>query len=67
MDTVTKVAGEKEAQPPADPASPQWEASRSVSLLITQQQRQRLRELGFSEDAIREMTPAEAHKHLGLS
>ncbi|KQP58157.1 hypothetical protein ASG40_09855 [Methylobacterium sp. Leaf399] len=37
-----------------------------VSLMITNQQRAKLRELGFSEEAIRMMTPAEAHAQLGL-
>ena len=31
------------------------------------QQRAELRELGFSDDTVRLMTPAEAHEHLGLS
>ena len=39
----------------------------SVSLMITNQQRAELRELGFSDESIRTMTPAEAHAHLGLS
>lgn len=39
----------------------------AVSLMITNQQRARLRELGFSEDAIRQMTPAEAHQQLELT
>ena len=38
----------------------------AVSLMITRRQKERLRELGFAEDAIREMTPAEAHARLGL-
>ena len=41
-------------------------ASLAVSLMITRQQRSRLRELGFSDEDIRTMTPAEAHRHLGL-
>lgn len=45
------------APPPATPV---------VSLLITSRQRARLRELGFSDSAVRQMTPAEAHEHLGL-
>lgn len=39
----------------------------SVSLMITNRQRAALRELGFSDEAVRLMTPAEAHGHLGLS
>jgi hypothetical protein len=38
-----------------------------VSLMITNQQRAELRALGFSEEAIRSMTPAEAHAQLGLT
>lgn len=38
----------------------------AVSLMITRRQKQLLRDLGFSEGEIREMTPAEAHAHLGL-
>lgn len=38
-----------------------------VSLMITNRQRAALRELGFSEEAIRQMTPAEAHGKLGLA
>ncbi len=39
----------------------------AVSLMITNRQRAALRELGFSEDAIRQMTPSEAHGKLGLA
>lgn len=39
----------------------------AVSLMITSRQRAELRELGFSDEAIREMTPAEAHEKLGLA
>ncbi len=46
-------------------ASP-TEAPLAVSLMITRRQKQRLRELGFAEEAIREMKPAEAHARLGL-
>jgi len=42
-------------------------ASPAVSLMITNRQRAALRELGFSEEAIRQMTPAEAHGELGLA
>lgn len=38
--------------------------SPAISLMITQRQRVRLRDLGFSENAIRSMTPAEAHERL---
>ncbi|WP_456685614.1 hypothetical protein [Bradyrhizobium sp. P5_C11_2] len=41
--------------------------SPAVSLMITNRQRAALRELGFSEEAIRQMTPAEAHEKLGLA
>ena len=39
----------------------------AIALMITQRQRVRLRGLGFSEDAIRSMTPAEAHECLRLA
>ena len=39
----------------------------AVSLMITNRQRAALRELGFSEDSIRQMTPTEAHEKLGLA
>jgi hypothetical protein len=42
-------------------------ASPAVSLMITNRQRADLRALGFSEDAIRIMKPAEAHGHLSLN
>ena len=41
--------------------------SPAVSLMITNRQRAALRELGYVEEAIRQMTPAEAHGKLGLS
>ncbi len=42
------------------------EAPAAVSLMITRRQKAELGALGFSDEAIREMTPAEAHRHLGL-
>ena len=41
-------------------------AQQPVSLIITQAQRAVLRERGHSDEAIRTMTPAEAHGHLGM-
>ncbi|MCJ2019868.1 hypothetical protein MKK84_20920 [Methylobacterium sp. E-065] len=41
--------------------------SPAVSLMITNRQRAALRALGFSEETIRQMTPAEAHGKLGLA
>lgn len=38
----------------------------SVSLMITQEQKSRLREMGYSDDKIRDMRPDEAHRVLGL-
>ncbi len=38
----------------------------AVSLMITKRQKERLRLLGFSDEAIREMIPAEAHATLDL-
>jgi hypothetical protein len=37
-----------------------------VSLLITHHQKAELRERGFTDDQIHEMTPTEAHRLLGL-
>jgi hypothetical protein len=39
----------------------------AVSLMVTNQQRAELRGLGFSNEAIRLMTPADAHAQLGTS
>ncbi|KQO73285.1 hypothetical protein ASF41_13305 [Methylobacterium sp. Leaf111] len=58
------VARATEAAPLADEKVST--ASPAVSLMITNRQRAELRALGFSEDTIRCMTPAEAHEHLGL-
>jgi hypothetical protein len=44
--------------PPAAPAS--------VSLMITQAQKDQLREQGYTDDQIRDMKPEEAHRTLGL-
>jgi len=41
--------------------------SPGVSLMITNRQRAALRELGFSDESIRQMTPSEAHEKLGLA
>jgi hypothetical protein len=40
--------------------------SASVSLMITQQQKVALRERGYTDEQIRDMTPADAHRALGL-
>ena len=37
-----------------------------ISLMITKRQRVELERRGFSDDAIRDMRPADAHGHLGL-
>ena len=42
-----------------------WQAS--VSLMITQQQKDTLRELGYTDDQIRDMKPEDAHRVLGLT
>ena len=38
-----------------------------VSLIITMKQRVTLREQGFSDEEIRNMTPVQAHQHLGIN
>ncbi|WP_158809323.1 hypothetical protein [Beijerinckia sp. L45] len=53
------TVGQTFDQPSMPPSTP-------VSLMITNRQRAQLRDLGFSDDAIAEMRPAEAHRHLGL-
>lgn len=50
---------------PSDVAAPAA-SSPAVSLMITNKQRADLHELGFSDEAVRQMTPAEAHAQLGL-
>jgi hypothetical protein len=42
------------------------QASAQTSFMITLAQKQRLRQLGYSEAAISEMTPQDAHRILGL-
>jgi hypothetical protein len=42
-------------------------AQASVSFLITQEQKAALRERGFTDDQIRDMKPADAHRTLGLT
>ena len=52
---------EPRPEPPPHPAPPN-----AVSLMITNRQRAQLRELGYTDAAIQEMTPADAHQALGL-
>jgi hypothetical protein len=40
--------------------------STPVSLMITNRQRAELKALGFSDEAVAAMRPADAHKHLGI-
>ena len=47
---------------PAAPVPPP-----AVSLMITNRQRAELRARGVSDDAVRQMSPAQAHALLGLS
>ncbi|KAB1074069.1 hypothetical protein [Methylobacterium planeticum] len=42
------------------------DAAPALSLMITREQRVRLRALGFTDQDIHTMSPAEAHRHLGL-
>jgi hypothetical protein len=44
----------------------QREQSAQVPFMITAAQKQRLREMGHHDEAIRAMTPEEAHKLLGI-
>ena len=51
---------------PPQPAQAQPAASGGMSLIITQEQREKLRVNGFTEEEIRTMTPAQAHARLGI-
>lgn len=62
---LDRVGLADDAEPHATGTAPA--TSPAVSLMITNRQRAALRELGFSEEAIRQMTPAEAHGKLGLA
>ncbi len=61
QDQPTSAAGE--GLPTDDRPAPEGVG---ISLMITKRQKASLHERGFSDEAIREMTPAEAHKHLGV-
>lgn len=41
--------------------------AKGVSLMITNAQKDSLRRLGVTEDELRDMTPSEAHRRLGLA
>jgi hypothetical protein len=47
-------------------SAPATETVAATSLMITRQQRALLRERGWSDEQIRDMTPADAHRHLGM-
>jgi hypothetical protein len=51
---------------PAGPGHVRPVARDRISLIITKEQREKLREHGFSEEEIRTMTPDQAHAHLGV-
>src|SRR6516162_5892617 len=46
--------------------TPRKEAETGVSFIITRAQKAELRHRGYTEEQIREMKPAEAHRALGL-
>jgi hypothetical protein len=52
---------------PSDTAQVQPAVNDGVSLIITKEQRGKLRDQGFTEEEIRNMTPAQAHQHLGIN
>jgi hypothetical protein len=62
---------EQPAPPPNDEqesaAVAERERSAQMPLMITQAQKQRLREIGHDDAAINKMTPHHAHKVLGIS
>lgn len=51
---------------PGEVPSSESPSAAALSLMITRRQKEQLRAGGFSEAEIREMTPAEAHAHLGV-
>jgi hypothetical protein len=55
-----------QAAPPISDEVTEVDRSGQVSLMITRAQRRDLRRLGYSDEHIRTMTPAEAHRNLGL-
>lgn len=62
---LDRIRGAENVQRTATATQP--ETPSIVSLMITNRQRAKLRELGFSDEVVRLMTPAEAHAKLGLS
>jgi hypothetical protein len=67
--TVDIRASEALKGPDETPAPAQMAdagAPAQVSLIITRAQRASLRTIGYSDEDIRNMTPAEAHRNLGL-
>jgi len=62
---LDRLGGANDAQPGGTETQPT--SVPAVSLMITNQQRAALRELGYSDEVVRLMTPAEAHAQLGLS
>jgi hypothetical protein len=54
-------------EPPASNGPAPAARAAGVSLMITNAQKDSLRQLGVSEDELRDMTPSEAHRRLGLS
>ena len=67
-DSPESAAGQGSAAAPgaANDDGPAPSLPTAVSLMITRRQKEQLRLLGFSDEAIRDMTPAEAHASLGL-
>lgn len=67
--TGLRAGGKGQTPPPVKealteaPVAP-TKASASVPFMITKQMESQLRELGYTEDVINKMTPAEAHAHL---
>lgn len=61
---LDRLRGANDASPDGTETEPA--SVPTVSLMITNQQRAALRELGYSDEAVRLMTPAKAHAQLGL-
>jgi hypothetical protein len=68
LDDMTVPAAEPVVTEPPETVAPITEPPRQgISFFITQAQKRPLRELGISDDVIRDMKPADAHQLLGVT
>jgi hypothetical protein len=61
------IAPDRAKADPPNHADDPPAAGASVSLMITQAQKEQLRERGFTDEQVRDMKPEEAHRVLGLT